>query len=46
MEEVEVEEEEEFSLGAFMTNTEIFQIFHIISLFNLPFFYIFHSNCI
>jgi hypothetical protein len=29
------------SLGVIMTNTEIFHIFHIISLFNLPFFHIF-----
>jgi hypothetical protein len=35
------EEEEEVSLGVIMTNTEIFHIFHIISLFNLPFFHIF-----
>ena len=27
-----------------MTNTEIFHIFHIISLFNLPFFQTFHSS--
>jgi hypothetical protein len=27
-------EEEEVSLGVIMTNTEIFHIFHIISLFN------------
>jgi hypothetical protein len=36
------EEEEEVSLGVIMTNTEIFHIFHIISLFNLLFFRIFH----
>ena len=35
------EEEEKVSLGVIMTNTEIFHIFHIISLFNLHFFYIF-----
>jgi hypothetical protein len=29
--------EEEVSLGVIMTNTEIFHIFHIISLYNLPF---------
>jgi hypothetical protein len=29
--------EEEVSLGVIMTNTEIFHIFHIISLFNFPF---------
>ena len=32
----------EVSLGVIMTNTEIFHIFHSISLFNLPFFHIFH----
>jgi predicted TIM-barrel fold metal-dependent hydrolase len=32
-----VAEEEEVSLGVIMTNTEIFHIYHIISLFNLPF---------
>jgi hypothetical protein len=31
----------EVSLGVIMTNTEIVHIFHIISLFNLPFFHIF-----
>jgi hypothetical protein len=36
------EEEEEVSLGVIMTYTEIFHIFHIISLFNLLFFHIFH----
>ena len=35
------EEEEEVSLGVIMTNTEILHIFHVISLFNLPFFHIF-----
>ena len=29
------------NLDVIMTNTEIFHIFHIISLFNLPFFHIF-----
>jgi hypothetical protein len=29
-------------LGVIMTNTEIFHIFHIISLFNLLFLHIFH----
>jgi hypothetical protein len=38
------EEEEEVSLGVIMTNTEIFHIFNIISLFNLPFFQTFHSS--
>ena len=32
------EGEEEVSLGVIMINTEIFHIFHIISIFNLPFF--------
>jgi hypothetical protein len=32
--EIEVEEEEEVSLGVIMTNTEIIHILHIISLFN------------
>ena len=36
------DEEEKVSLGLIMTNTEIFHIFHINSLFNLPFFHIFH----
>ena len=36
-----VAEEEEVSLGVIMTNTEIFHIYHIISLFNLPLFHIF-----
>ena len=33
---VGVREEEEVSLCVIMTNTEIFHIFHIISLFSLP----------
>jgi hypothetical protein len=36
--------EEEISLVVIMTNTEIFYIFHIISLFNLPFFHIFQYH--
>ena len=40
--EEEEEEGEEVPLGVIMTNTEIFHIFHIISLFNLLFFHIFH----
>jgi hypothetical protein len=32
----------EVTSGVIMTNTEIFHIFHIISLFNLSFFHIFH----
>ena len=39
--EKEEEEEEDISLGVIMTNTVIFHIFHIISLFNLSFFHIF-----
>jgi hypothetical protein len=35
------EKEEEVSLGVIMTNTEIFHIFLIFSLFNLLFFHIF-----
>ena len=31
------EEEEAVSLGVIMTNTEIFHIFHIISLYNFPY---------
>ena len=31
------EEEEAVSLGLIMTNTEIFHIFHIISLYNFPY---------
>ena len=37
----EEEREEGVSLCVFMTNTEIFHIYHIISLFNLPLFHIF-----
>ena len=33
-------EEERVSLGVYMTNTEIFHIFHIFSLLNFPFFHI------
>ena len=33
-----LEEEKEIPLGVIMTNTEIFHIFYVISLFNLPFF--------
>jgi hypothetical protein len=40
---VAVAEEEEVSLDVIMTNTGILHIFHIISLFNLPFFHIFHN---
>jgi hypothetical protein len=35
--EEEKEEEGEVSLGVIMANTEIFHIFHIVSLFNFPF---------
>jgi hypothetical protein len=46
--EEEKEEEGEVSLGVIMANTEIFHIFHIVSLFNFPFLSIsFHiSTCL